>query len=61
MRLEAVRDRVLDDARERGNPAQAVIEGVDDAWEVSIFKFTLEMIQHSLPINQFDFQRRGLL
>ena len=59
--LDAVRDRVLEDARAMGNPAQAVIEGVDDAWEISILKFTLEMIQHSLPINRFDFQRRGLL
>jgi hypothetical protein len=59
--LEAVRERVLEDARRKGNPAQVIIEGVDDAWEVSIFKFTLEMIHHSMPINRFDFQRRGLL
>jgi hypothetical protein len=52
---------VLDRARDDGNPAQAVIEGVDDAWEVSVVKFTLDMIMASLPINRFDFQRRGLL
>lgn len=60
-RLDAVRDRVVADVRQRGNPAQAVIEGVDDAWEVSIFKFTFEMIRSSWAINRFDFQRRGLL
>ena len=60
-RMEIVRDRVLTAARERGNPAEVVIEGVDDAWEVSVLKFTLELMQQSLPINRFDFQRRGLL
>ena len=60
-RMETVRERVLEEARQRGNPAQAVIEGVDDAWEVSIFKFTFEMIRSSWAINRFDFQRRGLL
>ncbi|BCX49189.1 conserved hypothetical protein [Haloferula helveola] len=59
--IEQVRERVLEDARQRGNPAQAVIEGVDDAWEVSVVKFALDMIMHSIPINRFDFQRRGLL
>ncbi|MEP4078878.1 hypothetical protein [Haloferula sp.] len=59
--LEDVRDRVMEDARVAGNPARAIIEGVDDAWEVSIFKFSFEMILRSWAINQFDFQRRGLL
>ena len=59
--MEVVRDRVMEDARIRGNPARAIIEGVDDAWEVSIFKFSFEMIVRSWAINRFDFQRRGLL
>lgn len=59
--LDDVRDRVIEEAKRRGNPAQVIIEGVDDAWEVSIFKFALEMIHQSMPINRFDFQRRGLL
>lgn len=59
--MDVVRDRVLDDARRLGNPAKAVIEGVDDAWEVCVFKFAFEMIQHSLPINRFDLHRKGLL
>ena len=59
--MEAVRERVLEDARRAGNPAQAIIEGVDDAWEVSIFKFAFEMIRQSWPINRFDLHRRGLL
>jgi hypothetical protein len=59
--MEAVRERVLEVARQEGKPAQAIIEGVDDAWEVSIFKFSFEMILHSLPINRFDLHRRGLI
>lgn len=59
--MAEVRERVLAEARRLGNPARAVIEGVDDAWEVSIFKFTFEMILRSWEINRFDFQRRGLL
>lgn len=59
--MENVRERMLEAAQQRGNPSEAVIEGVDDAWEVSIFKFSLEMIQQSWAINRFDFQRRGLL
>jgi hypothetical protein len=59
--LEAVSDRVVRDAERQGNPLMAVIEGVDDAWEISILKFTLEMILKSQGINEFDFKRRGLL
>ena len=56
-----VRDRILEDLRKSGNPALAVIEGVDDAWEVSLLKFSLEMIIRSHEINAFDFKRRGLI
>ena len=59
--MDVVRDRVLEESRRLGNPARAVIEGVDDAWEVSVFKFAFEMIRQSWAINRFDFHRRGLL
>jgi hypothetical protein len=59
--IEGVRARVLEDIRRSGNPALAVIEGVDDAWEISILKFSFEMILRSHEINAFDFKRRGLL
>ncbi len=59
--IEVVRNRLLDDIRRTGNPKRAVIEGVDDAWEVSILKFSFEMIIRSHEINTFDFKRRGLL
>lgn len=59
--IEAVRARVLEDIRRTGNPARAVIEGVDDTWEISILKFSFEMILRSHEINAFDFKRRGLI
>jgi hypothetical protein len=57
----AVSERVVAEARRAGNPLEAVIAGVDDAWEVSIFKFAFEMILKSRAINLFDFKRKGLL
>jgi hypothetical protein len=59
--IDAVRERVMEDIRRNGNPSRAIIEGVDDAWEVSILKFSFEMIQRSHEINAFDFKRRGLI
>jgi hypothetical protein len=59
--MDAVRERVLEDIRKSGNPSRAIIEGVDDAWEISILKFSFDMILRSHEINAFDFQRRGLL
>ena len=59
--IDTVRERVLEDIRRTGNPSLAVIEGVDDAWEVSILKFSFEMILSSHDINAFDLKRKGLL
>jgi len=59
--MDAVRDRMLENIRRSGNPSLAVIEGVDDAWEISILKFSFEMILKSQEINTFDFKRRGLI
>ena len=59
--MDAVRERVMEDIRRTGNPARAIIEGVDDAWEISILKFSFEMILRSHEINAFDFKRRGLI
>lgn len=59
--IREVSDRVVKDAENSGDLFRAVIEGVDDAWEVSLLCFMLEMIQQSHEINIFDFKRRGLL
>ena len=59
--METVRDRVLADVKATGDPMLAVIEGVDDAWEVCLLKFAIDMIGKSTDINVFDFKRKGLL
>jgi hypothetical protein len=59
--LEQVTGKLLDDIKASGNPMRAVIQGVDDAWEICLLKFTVEMIEKSHGINLFDFKRRGLL
>lgn len=59
--LAAIRDRLLEELRRSGNPLLAIIEGVDDAWEVSLLKFSMEMIMHSHRINTFDLKRNHLL
>lgn len=59
--IAAVRDRVLEEVRVSGDPMLAVMEGVDDAWEIALLKFGIEMIGKSSDINTFDFKRKGLL
>ena len=58
---QEVEDRVVREALSSGDSFRAVVAGVDDAWEVSLLSFMLEMIQQSHEINVFDFRRRGLL
>ena len=59
--FEAVQGRLVEEAVRAGDPMSAVIAGVDDSWEISLLRFTVEMIQKSSGINIFDFKRRGLL
>ncbi len=56
-----VRGRLLERAHEEGRPMQAILEGVDDAWEICLLRFGMEMISKSQGINLFDFKRKGLL
>ncbi len=58
---QVVADRVVQEALHSGDSLRAVILGVDNAWEVSLLRFMLEMVQQSHEINIFDFRRRGLL
>ena len=45
----------------QNEPLSAVIQGVDDAWEVCLLKFTIDMIERSTGGNIGDFRQRGLL
>jgi len=59
--IDDVRVRIVEAARRAGDPMATVLEGIDDAWEISLLKFSLDMVQKSQGINLFDFKRRGLL
>jgi hypothetical protein len=59
--MESVKEKALENVRRTGNPSLAVIETIDDSWEVGVMKFTIDMIMKSSEINRFDFKRRGLL
>ena len=59
--IEFVKERLLEEFSRDDDPMMALIEGVDDAWEIGLLKFTIDMIEKSQAINQFDFKRRGLL
>jgi hypothetical protein len=59
--MEQVCGKLLNDIKISGNPMRAIIQGVDDTWEISLLKFTVDMIEKSQGINVFDFKRRGML
>lgn len=50
--------RHVENAKE---PLSAIIQGVDDAWEVCLLKFTIDMIERSAGGNIGDFRKRGLI
>jgi hypothetical protein len=59
--IEAVLDRVTNQIPETLRSNSAIIQGVDEGWEVCLLKFTVEMIQQSAGRNIQDFRRKGLL
>jgi len=59
--LEAVIARTCTHVENAAEPRSAVIQGVDDAWEVCLLKFTIDLIGRSSGENLGDFRRRGLL
>ncbi len=56
---ERIRQQV--EASQDDEPLSAVIQGVEDAWEVCLLKFTMDLVQGSGPGNVGDLRRRGLL
>jgi hypothetical protein len=57
---EAV-ERIQKNEKFAEEPLNAIIQGVDDAWEVCLLKFTVDLIRKSAPGNMGDFRNRGLL
>ena len=59
--LDAVIARTKSQVEDMQEPLSAVIQGVDDAWEVCLLKFTIDMIERSSDGNIGDFRKRGLI
>jgi len=59
--MESATDRLEDEIRGLADPFGALIAGVDDAWEVCLLKFSMEMIQRSAGGNVAEWTRRGLV
>jgi hypothetical protein len=59
--IDAVINRTKSRVESASEPLSAVIQGVDDAWEVCLLKFTIDMVERSSGGNVGDFRKRGLL
>jgi hypothetical protein len=59
--IESVIDRIRRKVEQSEDPRGAVIHGVDEAWEVCLLKFTVELIERSAGENIGDLKRRGLI
>jgi hypothetical protein len=59
--IDAVINRTKRRVETGNEPLSAIIQGVDDAWEVCLLKFTIDMVERSAGGNLGDFRKRGLL
>jgi hypothetical protein len=59
--MEVVLGRLQEDLTAKNDPTAALISGVDDAWEVCLLKFTMDLIQRSAGENMDEWKRRGLI
>src|SRR3981081_1261734 len=59
--MSSVINRTKNHVENANEPLSAVIQGVDDAWEVCLLKFTIDMIERSSGGNIGDFRKRGLI
>lgn len=59
--IERAVEIVSREAAERDDALEALIQGVDDAWEVCLLKFTIDLVRQSAAGNLGDFRRDGLI
>jgi hypothetical protein len=59
--IEAVAERVLAEVRGAGGPSSAVLQGVDDVWEVALLRFTWDLVRRSAGGNFGELRDRGML
>jgi hypothetical protein len=58
--IENVIERLRVTVDRAEDPLSAVIQGVDEGWEVCLLKFATDMIQKSAPGNVDEWRKRGL-
>jgi len=58
---EKILERLEGEIRRAGDPMEVLIDGIDDAWEVCLMKFTMDLIQRSAGENMAEWKRRGLI
>ena len=59
--IDAVINRTRRKVESKNEALSAVIHGVDDAWEVCLLKFTIDLVERSSGGNLGDFRKRGLI
>jgi hypothetical protein len=59
--METVLGQLKEDLNGKSDPTAALIAGVDEAWEVCLLKFTMDLIQRSSGENLDEWKRRGLI
>jgi hypothetical protein len=59
--IDSVINRTRRKVESKSESLSAVIHGVDDAWEVCLLKFTIDLVERSSGSNLGDFRKRGLL
>ena len=59
--LDQVVGRLREKVDRAEDPLSAIIEGVDEGWEICLLKFASDLIEESAGDNVRDFRKRGLL
>lgn len=59
--IDAVINRTRRKVESGNELLTAVIQGVDDAWEVCLLKFTIDLVERSSGNNLGEFRKRGLI
>lgn len=59
--IESVVDRAVREAQADGVTRRAVVESIDDAWEVSLLKLAFDTARRSAGENVDEWKKRGLI
>jgi len=59
--LKRVVDKISQRIDDQQDPLSVIVKGLEELWDVSLLKFTYELIKGSVYSNVAEFDRRGLL